>query len=203
MRLLSADVVLTRSGTWLGRVIRFAERRPGDPVRYNHVGVVTLPGYVGQHAEGFGDVDRTESEMTEALWHVRTGPVWDFYGPPAGPKRSEIAVYRPITLDESERAWVAWAAKKLTGRRYGWWKLLTHLGDSAISAVTPGVDVRLFRRLNFVDSRPICSYLVAKAFEFVGKDFGVKAGSASPDDIEDFCRSRPDKYSLVFEGLLS
>ena len=200
--LLPADVVLTRSNTLLGKTIRFAERRPGDPAVYNHVGIVTQSGIVAPGAVESPLTPR--AEMTEALWRVRRGLVWDFYGPPAGDKRPEVAVYRPYVLDSSTRSRIAARAEEFVGEKYGYWKLGAHLADSALSAVVPFVkDVRLFRRLLFWDGRPICSFLVAEAFASQGLDFGVPSGTASPDDIEDFCRSHDDRYRLIFEGVIS
>ena len=37
-----------------------------------------------------------------------------------------------------------------------------------------------------IDNDPICSWLVAKCYQVVGKRFGVDADAASPDDIWDY-----------------
>jgi hypothetical protein len=200
--LLPADVILTRSNTFLGRAIRFAERRPGDPAVYNHAGIVTRSGLVGGTPRHPDPDNWRQAAMVEALWHVRLGEVWDYYGPPAGANRPEVAVYRPTNVPSNDRSAIAAAAEEHVGQRYGWWKLFTHLGDSALSALIPRVkDVRLLRRLNFWDARPICSVLVAWAFASRGYDFGVPAGSASPDDIHDYVeRELGRNYVKVFEG---
>jgi len=192
--LLAADVILTRSDTWLGKAIRLAERRPGDPAIYNHVGIVTRSGFV--------DWDLShglQAEMVEALWRVRQGPVWNLYGPPAGANRPAVAVYRPLNVPSNDRSAIAGAALDHVGQKYGWWKLLGPLGDSALSFAARR-DVRLLRRLLFVDQRPICSYLVAKAYVTRGYGFGVPAGTATPDDIHDYVEANPDKYVKVFAG---
>jgi hypothetical protein len=199
--LLPADVILTRSNTFLGRAIRFAERRPGDPAVYNHVGMVTRSGLVGGTPRHPTPDDWRQAAMVEALWHVRLGEVWDFYGPPAGENRPEVAVYRPTNVPSNDRSAIAATAEEHVGQRYGWWKLAAPLADSLLSAVTPFRDVRLFRRLLFADSRPICSYLVAKAYASRGYDFGVPAGTATPDDVHDYVeRELGRNYSKVFEG---
>ena len=188
------DVVLTRSDTWLGAAIRFAERRPGDPVNYNHVGIVTSSGSVGPG--GY-------AAMTEALWHVRCGFVWYLYGPPAGEKRPEVAVWRPGFMTSRERARVARVAACQVGEKYGWWKLGCHLGDSVLSAVAHR-DIRLFRRSLFLSSRPICSYLVADAFDSAaGYRFGIPAHTASPDDIDDWVSNPKNGWTLVFKGTIA
>lgn len=200
MLLLPADVILTRSDTWLGRAIRAAERRGSDTASYNHVGVVVsageLPPQDGDwRLAPFGPV------MVEALGHVLRRPVWEGYGPQVKDQNA-IAVYRPLNLEPGQGQSIARSAMAYVGERYGWWKLFFHLGDAVISKVA-GRDVRLLRRALFVKSRPICSFLVAKAFAAVGLGFGVKPGSADPDDVADFCRQNPDKYELIFEGRLS
>jgi len=197
--LLTGDVVLTRSDTFLGKAIRLATRRLGDAVVYNHSGLVTQSGLVpGPYADA---VD-SGACMVEALWHVRYGSVWRFYGPPAGPKRPEVAIWRPFSLDSPTRSRIAAHAEARVGQRYASWRLLGHLADSGLSWLALGHDVRLFRRINITD-RPICSMLVAQAFSSQGLDFGVSASSADPDDIADYVETHPLKYALVFEGRIA
>ncbi len=192
MDLELGDVVLTHSDTWLGAAIRFAERRPGDPAIYNHVGIVTSAGSVGP---------RGHAALTEALWRVRCGFVWYLYGPPAGAARPSVAVWRPGFMPAEARRRVARVAVLSVGERYGWWKLGAHLGDAVLSVLL-GRDVRLLRRFLFASSRPICSYLVADAFwRGAWYDFGVPPHTASPDDFDDwFARGRG--WSLVFQGMI-
>lgn len=205
MLFLPADVVLTRSDTWLGRVIRAAERRPNDVAVYNHVGVITYAGLVPP-PEGWNDAGYSFAPrgaiMVEALGHVMQHSVWEGYGPAKGSKQSVIAVYRPFTTTSGQRSIVAAKAETFVGQRYGWWKLGAHLLDAGISKVA-GRDVRAARKLLFWDARPICSFLVAEAFAAAGLNFGVAPGTADPHDIENFCSEKVDKYHRVFEGKLS
>jgi hypothetical protein len=139
------------------------------------------------------------AEMTEALWRVRSGPIWQFYGPPAGKKRAQIAIYRIVNLSFEQRIEVAQAAYEFLGRRYGWWKLVAHAADSIVSRELHR-EVYLFRRLLCSKRYPICSFLVEAAFERVGIDFAPDQ-SADPDHIHDYCE-RDNNSMLVFQGVL-
>ena len=56
----------------------------------------------------------------------------------------------------------------------------------------------LFRRVVPGNKYPICSWVVADAFAKAGKDFGIKVGMATPDDILDFIEENPDKYTEIY-----
>lgn len=190
MRLEPADIVCTKSKGKLGKLIRFFTRHIGEPrTQVNHVGVITVGGI------------SSNAVIVEALKHVRRCYLAEGYG---GDDAPDIAVFRPKNLTEMERFLVASKAESQVGKNYGYLKLLTHFGDwgvtAAKSAITLGRcrgDVYFFRRLTKNGNYPICSWLVSHAYAFVGKDFGVDAGAASPDDIWDFCIENPDKYLMV------
>lgn len=191
--LLPADIVLTRSTSgWLGPVIRWFQRRRGDPAWSNHVGIITRPGIVPAM-----DDRVSRPVIVEALWHVRSSPIWESYGPPAGAKRPEILVYRPSALDSGTRTRIAAHAEQYVGRRYGWWQLVLQAADRWISR-RAGREVYVLRALDLGD-RVICSQLVGRAYGAEGLTFGVPAGTVpDPDAIEDYCREHPDKYTRIF-----
>ncbi len=70
-------------------------------------------------------------------------------------------------------------------------KLVAHLADWFLQGAY------VFRRLTQDDRYPICSWVVACSFAKADKNFGVVPGAASPDDIWDFCKANPDKYTEV------
>ena len=76
---------------------------------------------------------------------------------------------------------VAAKAGGYVGRSYGWLKIVAHGLDRLIGGRY------LFRRLAMVDNYPICSWVVAYAFDDIGKDFGLPPNTADPDHIWDYC----------------
>ncbi len=96
-------------------------------------------------------------------------------------------MWRHRELGERQIERITDFALKHVNDRYGWWKLGAHLADRVLFSG----DKRISRLLH-VDSRPICSYLVARAFDAVGVNFGMRAVSADPDEMLDWVQ-RPDQ----------
>lgn len=177
MILQPADIVCTRSKSKLGGLIRFFTRRIGEPrTKVNHVGIIAVGG------------TSTNAIIVEALKRVRREWFASAYGGKSAP---DVAIFRPLNLTEDERYIVAAKAETYAGRGYGYLKILAHMGDWILQGAY------VFRRLVGSDKYPICSWLVAHAYSFIGKTFGVDAGAASPDDIWDFCIANPDKYAVI------
>jgi len=147
----------------------------------------TKPGIIGPVA-----VER-QAWAVEALWHVEHNPWWQRHEKESGYR---VQVFRPLFLSEdlpdgwsySEAGLVVAEALKHVGQRYGWWKLGTHAIDRFLFK---GDEVTA--RLMFLDNRPICSYLVAQAFEAAGYPtaFGrhIPARAQDPDDQHDHVTS--------------
>ncbi len=174
-----ADVFATRGKSWLSKAIRIFTRHIGESrTKVNHVGVVVEGGTL------------RDAVSVEALIRVTERSLAAGYG---GRGSSEVAVFRPINLTEEEKATIVAAARKYVGHKYGFLKLLAHLGDWFLQGAY------VFRRLAFMKRYPICSWLVAHSFDEVGKHFAVDAGAATPDDIWDFCVGNPNKYRTVLE----
>ena len=95
----------------------------------------------------------------------------------------QIAIFRPLNISNEERLRIAANANMYVGRGYGYGKIALHL----IGLASIGSAKRW----------PICSWLVARAYGDEGYGFGVSAKTATPDDIWDFCVSRPDRYQCV------
>jgi len=174
MLIKPGDIFFTRGGGWLSKQIRWATRDKSEPHRMvNHVGVFVQDG------------DFVKARGVEALWKVRVTT------PAKKHKGSDLAVFRCELTDEQEAAIISYLYAH-RGQRYGWWKIGFHLADKLFKT-------RWFSRRLRLDSRPICSYLVAKAYAEAGLDFGVSPGSATPDDVWDFCWENPQRYQLVRE----
>lgn len=169
------DIFMTSGSSLLARMILWGQREKGEePSLVSHVGMFTT------HAP----LDKAMG--VEALWSVEHHKIWPRYRN----KDEHMIVMRPLNLNPSERHAVVNRALSYVGARYGWWKLLFHLGHKLT-----GKD--WFLDLSFIERFPICSFLVADAFQSVGFDFGVPDDEAQPDDIFDFTTSRRDKYACV------
>jgi hypothetical protein len=174
--LLPGDVVLTRSGGFVGWAIRLFTRRIGESrTKASHTGVIVESGTL------------QAAIIVEALSTVKRHPLWDRYAR----GNHEVAVFRPLNLADAEIAKVVAKAETYVGRSYGYVKIFAHWLDWLLQGAY------VFRRLTNQDRYPICSWVVAHAFAAAGKDFGVAAGCATPDDIWDFVTGNPDKYSEI------
>jgi hypothetical protein len=186
VNLQPGDIVLTRSRAgWLGAVIRAFTAG-----YYNHVGTITTAG------------DERQAQLVEALARVRRGPLWQLYGPPAGPadKRPEIAVYRLLAPTPSQRCAAAAAAEAFVGKKYAWWELLEHAGDWWLTQQR-GKETYFFRRIRLFPSREECSGVVEAGWAAGGVSFDVPPGTANPTDIHHYVQ-QPGNAELIFAGVL-
>lgn len=178
VQLLPGDIFLTRGPGFISGLIRFFSRHIGESrAQVNHTGVIVVGGPL------------TTAIAVEAVAHVVRRPLWVAYGPP---KKDAVAIFRPLNLTPEETAAIVSAAEGYVGERYGYLKIAAHLADWLL------FGAYVFRRLAQMDNYPICSWLVAHAYLKAGKDFGVPAGAAEPDDIWDFVTKHPDKYAQIW-----
>jgi hypothetical protein len=178
MILKPCDIVFTRSSGFLGRMIRFFTRRKGESKTItSHVGIIT-----------YGS-DLWNSTIVEAQTHTNRHSMQEAYGS----SDTELCIFRPKNLTNEQVEKIVAKAESYVGDDYGYLKLLAYAADWCLG------ERNVFRRLCRIDSRPICSYLVARSYEAAGLDFGVDDYAASPDDILDFCTGNPDKYVFVWQ----
>lgn len=176
------DIVLTRGTSILSQLIRLASRGLRgfgleQRTKANHVGLVVRGASTFQQAV-----------IVEALHTVKRHALGVQYGG----RQTEVAIYRPINLTPMQVNRVVEEAERYVGRRYGYLKIAAHALDTVL------LGAYAFRRLARMDRYPICSWLVAYAYERgAGKDFGVPPYTAQPDDISDFCEAHPEAYNLV------
>jgi hypothetical protein len=170
------DIFLTQGDSFVSKAIRFFSRSGGESrTEVNHVGIVV---------EG-GPMSKTV--IVEASSKVMKHS-FDRY---ARSVTTKVAVYRPLNLTEEELAAIVTKANSYVGATYGYGKIVAHFIDWCLGG-------RYFaRRFTSSDNYPICSWVVSYAYMAAGKDFGVEAGAASPDDIWDFVTANPDKYVEV------
>lgn len=177
------DIFLTANTTpwwkpsgFVSAGIRFFTRDRGESrTKVNHVGIV-----VGSGSPQY-------AEIVEALTTVKRRRM----GAYRRNVNTDVAIFRPLNLTDDELAVIVARAEGYVGAKYGYVKIVAHLADWCLGGVY------VFRRVAAMDRYPICSWVVAQAYADAGKDFGVPAGSASPDDIWDFAVANPDKYAVV------
>lgn len=172
---MPGDVFLIRRENLFGWLIRrFSRPIWRRAAMVNHVGIVIGVPNLG----------------VEAIAKVACHNIYNHYG---ASREVHMAVYRPTNLALSEVRRITEAAQSYVGRGYGYVKLLAHFADWLL------MGAYVFRRLIHRSNSPICSYLVAECFATVGKDFGIKARGASPEDIYQFVTRNPDKYRCIIE----
>jgi hypothetical protein len=174
-----SDIILVHGANALGSAIRIAERGPGEPPAY------------ANHVAGF----TSATDVTEALWSVQTTPYesWHVTTP-------IFQIWRCNAITDEQRSIVANVAQGYVGRSYGWWKLLLHLGDSALSWYA-GREIYAFRRCMADGRYPICSWVWAYAYEALAPNFfGIAPSEAQPDDIGDWLNSHQDVWAKIYES---
>lgn len=173
-RLLPGDVVLARNNSLIGRLIRWATRRGGEGATWaNHVGAVSRPPLV-----------------VEALHRVVEHEV--------NQVRGRLQIWRLERLTPEQRLIIGRGLARYIGRGYGYHKLLLQLLDAALAKLI-GREVVLFRRLQFIDQVPICSWVVGRAYDDLDYRFGgLPPEAVTPDDIHDHLTTSPD-WRLIWE----
>tara|TARA_Y100000034_G_scaffold92071_1_gene111171 strand:- start:93 stop:539 length:447 start_codon:yes stop_codon:yes gene_type:complete len=128
----------------------------------------------------------SDTLICEALWKVKIQPL-----EPTLEDRF-VDIFRPVFLPGEQYA-MRKKLEKWEGEVYAWYKIFGHLGDATLSKGWYNLTGQIWspyvcRRLFFMDKYPICSWVVAYAFEEIKKNyFNVPPWAAQPDDIHDFC----------------
>lgn len=170
------DIFLTKGTSFISKAIRFFTRSFGEKrTEANHVGIIVEGGSV--HS----------AVAVEALTKVKRHPLARY----SKKRKTGVAVFRPIDLTNEDKAAIVAKSEGYVGRKYGWTKIATHLLDWGLKGAY------VFRRLTPDDNYPICSWVVAYAYLAAGREFGVPAGAANPDDIWDFVVSNGDKFTQI------
>ena len=159
-------------------MIRFFTRDIGERrTKVNHVGVVVEGGPI------------EEVIVVEALSRVRRHRLWARL---RRTHRTSVAVYRASNLSRQQMRRIVDKAEAYIGYKYGWETIIAHFLDWLLQGA------HLFRRIIGEDNYPICSWVVARAYEEAGLHFGIEARATSPDDIWDFAvEERPDLYDCI------
>jgi hypothetical protein len=164
----TADIVFTRESAWYSRLIRWGTRYSGEaPSRTSHVGI-GLDGVC--FAEALAHAVVTE-------WSVLAH---------RDPSTFEVWRYDYLTISQIKD--IKNTTIDYLGRSYGYGKIALQGLDCALGKIF-ATDVYCFRRLAFMHKYPICSWLVAHAYDSVGYRFNINPDAADPDEIYDHVSS--------------
>ena len=190
----AGDVGFAHGTGWLQRAIRYVEKDPWErrPAWANHSLLFTRPGVIGPSTL----LGPPQAWAVEALWHVEHNPWWERHKSESGYR---VQVFRPLFLADGDAEAVVAEALTHVGQRYGWFKLGFHLADRVLFKGRETLS-----RLMFIDSRPICSYMLAQAFEAVGYPHafgtGIPARAQDPDDQHRVVVSGEYRWAYVGEA---
>jgi hypothetical protein len=164
VELVAGDIFFTRGTSFMSRMIRvFTRSKHERPTMVNHTGLIVTNGTM------------TQVKTVEALSKVRKRKLTNYAG-----GKTQVAVYRKKDLTVVDRSRIISQANSYVGRDYGYVKIVAHFLDWCLGGAY------IFRRMASMDKYPICSWVVACAYEKARIDFGVPSWTASPDDIWDF-----------------
>jgi hypothetical protein len=176
------DVILFRGNALLSKLIRRFSTTPSDklPTIFNHVGIA-----VGTYS------------MVEAMSKVVVSSI----ARRATEEGQQVMIARLVGTVLTERDSLSFWATNQVGRKYGWVKVIEHLGDYWLSKMR-GKDVYFFRRLHGTGRYPICSWLVGfDYFKNVGhfRFNGIQPEYCTPDDIgDDILEGKRGRWEIVY-----
>jgi hypothetical protein len=182
---LPGDIILSRSGTWLSKAIRWVQTRQTGSAEYSHASVSIGDGLI-----------------IEALWRITIGEIKKY-------QDQAIEVWR-LPLSDEERRSFERGMMQMAGGDYGLGKLFLFAADAAATQVS-----RIFGRKDpvwwFTDNFgftniPVCSELVAFGIEKFTKfnfldfsGFDVPWKRVTPDYLQDLLKLPINKAEVVFK----
>ena len=170
------DVFLTKGDSFVSRAIRYFSRSGGESrTEANHTGVVV------------GRGSAQTATIVEALSTVKQRKMRSYYKS----RKTAVAVFRPVNVDEVTVRRVVKDATDYVGAKYGYVKIVAHFADWCLGGRY------VFRKWAQMDRYPICSWVVAFAWNEGGRSFGVPPEAASPDDIWDYCVAHPHEWKMI------
>lgn len=178
------DIVFSKRSTLTSRLIRFFTRNAGESrSRVSHVALIVEKAYMNEAVTIEANTPKVELRKfpTEYLF--------------ADDSRGSWWVYRCSWLSDAQRAMIVKSASRYLNKPYSYWKVAMHTLDWVLQGAY------VFRRLGSMDRYPICSWLVAQAYDRgAWITFDVDPGQASPDDIWDYVTRRGVPWQVVAEG---
>lgn len=178
------DIFCYNSKNLIGKIVKWAEKGYSEaPSKVSHCGIFVNDG-------SLKNVNIIEALFPKGVTYRR---FWNAYQYDL----SRVYVLRALNLSNEERLKIVKYAVSEVGYPYGTFKLVPHLVDGILAKIFHKRDLQFFRAMCKIDTFPICSYLVAKAYDTIDKNFGLKASYATPDDILDFAENNPDKFEII------
>lgn len=179
IKVKKGDIVFVKGNKIVSKAIKFITRSIGEEkTLISHVGII----------DSNGTID--DCFLIEALSTVKRNLLSSQYGNETG---IEYAIYRCNELMYWQRCSLVEKARSYIGKRYGYLKIVAHALDHLFN------NKYVFRKLLKMDDYPICSWLVAHCYEYVGISFGIDANAATPDDIWDYVVSHKDEFEEIKE----
>jgi hypothetical protein len=175
---MAGDIILCASkGDWYGEHGGWFMQGPGEGPTY------------AVHAAQFVD-GQTVLEMRHSATREPVGKILKI--------NRGLEVWRCKWLTEEQREALTAEAMTYLNTKFGTAKIFTHFLDGLVNKVT-GRELFFFRRLNYRDRYPLCSWITAFSYDkALNYRFGVPPDCADPDHIHDWVKSHPEEWELVF-----
>jgi len=179
------DIILSRSGTWLSKAIRFVTSLQSGSSEYSHA------------AMSIGD-----ALLIEALWEISITEAKKYEG-------QQIQAWR-IPLSETDSRNIVHGTLQLAGQNYGIMKLPLFAMDAAATQIGKLFGAKnpcyWFTSKLGITNLPVCSQLVVYAIhKFTSYRFRDENGNevnwktVSPDRLQDLLKLPINKAVMVLE----
>jgi hypothetical protein len=121
------------------------------------------------------------AQTIEALWHVEHTTWFDRHED----ETCSVELWRPRLPQSNAHIHreLEWLHRQV-GNRYGWWKIGLILGQRLLRIP--------FKKLMFIEERPICSVLSAIGKKLGGISFDRDPMDCTPDNMHDFVKASDD-----------
>lgn len=179
------DIILSRSGTWLSKAIRFVTALQTGSSEYSHASMATGDGL-----------------CIEALWEITISDIKKYEG-------QQIQVWR-IHLSERDRRNIVHGMYQLAGQNYGIMKLPLFAMDAIATQIGKLFGAKnpcyWFTAKFGITNLPVCSQLVVyslhkftsyRLLDEQSREINWK--TVSPDRLQDLLKHPQNKAKIVYE----
>ena len=165
-----ADIILSRSGTFFSKAIRFFEKLKSGSANYSHSAMCL-----------------SDREVIESLWRVTVNPTSKY-------ENEDIVIYRPKFLTMDQKRSVVNRSLKIEGQAYGVLKIPLFAMDAVFKTY---LFTQTFGISHFKVCSNLIAWAYYKE---LGHDdiFGTGWRSVSPDVIDDYCSRWPLLWEKIY-----